>query len=90
MPQVPGLHCSIPCAEQSIDERGCRWCGGKLDRAHSSRRFCSKSCRDKAANAQFGDGKRLVAWLKRNAPQIVHRNVIGWPCAPLLRGTDAR
>ena len=73
VPDLPGLYCSLLCAEMGLGARGCRWCGCKLGAdAHGSQRFCSEVCKDEAALAKSGDGQRLVAWLAEHAPEIVN------------------
>jgi hypothetical protein len=53
-PSLTGYYCSILCAEQAIYEAGCAWCGASLD-GNGNQRFCSESCRAKAAASKFGD-----------------------------------
>lgn len=60
VPGLSGQFCSVLCAEQAVYERGCRWCGEKLE----SGRFCSPACQRKASAARFGDGTRLRDWLR--------------------------
>jgi hypothetical protein len=71
VPAMTALCCSILCAEQGIGERGCRWCGEKLNGSHGNSRFCSESCKSKSAVANLGDGRRVIAWLRRHAPELV-------------------
>jgi hypothetical protein len=82
---LPGLYCSILCAEQGIYECGCHWCGEKLDNSRGGSRFCSQSCKDKAAQSELGDGKRFVTWLEKHAPELVHQER-GQATAPDVAG----
>lgn len=62
IPGLAGQFCSVLCAEQAIYERGCHWCGEKLE----SGRFCSTACQRKTSGTKFGDGTRLRDWLRRH------------------------
>jgi predicted nucleic acid-binding Zn ribbon protein len=71
--EVPGLvgqYCSVLCAEQAIYEKGCHWCGEKLETG----RFCSDACQEKAKGTQLGSGKRLREWL-------IRRGILSAPAA---------
>lgn len=71
--QVPGLlgqYCSVLCAEQAVYEKGCHWCGEKLETG----RFCSDACQEKAKLTQIGSGKRLREWL-------IRRGILSAPAA---------
>jgi endogenous inhibitor of DNA gyrase (YacG/DUF329 family) len=69
IPDLPGLYHSVLCAEQEIYERGCNFCGGQLP--SNSHRFCSDRCANAAHACQFGDGQRLLAWLRAHSPELV-------------------
>jgi endogenous inhibitor of DNA gyrase (YacG/DUF329 family) len=69
IPDLPGLYHTVLCAEQAIYERGCRFCGEPL--SSSSQRFCSDRCANAARECQFGDGHRLLAWLRAHSPELV-------------------
>jgi hypothetical protein len=69
IPDLPGLYHCVLCAEQGIYERGCRFCGEPL--ASNSQRFCSDRCANAARECQFGDGHRLLAWLRAHSPELV-------------------
>jgi hypothetical protein len=71
IPDLPGLYHCVLCAEQGIHERGCRFCGQPLP--SNSQRFCSDRCANAARECQFGDGHRLVAWLRAHSPELVGR-----------------
>ena len=82
VPELPGLYCSILCAEQGIAERGCQWCGGKLpEDAHGGQKFCSESCKDLAASNPIGNRKRLITWLTKYAPELLYGAGLGEYCA---------
>jgi hypothetical protein len=68
IPGLPGFYHDITCAEQGIYERGCRFCGEQLP--SNSHRFCSDRCADAARECQFGDGHRLLAWLRVRSPEL--------------------
>jgi hypothetical protein len=68
IPDLPGLYHCVLCAEQGIYERGCRFCGGPL--SSNAQRFCSDRCADAAGKCHFGDGHRLLAWLRRHSPEL--------------------
>lgn len=69
IPDLPGLYHTVACAEQGIYERGCNFCGGQLP--SNSHRFCSDRCANAAHACQFGDGHRLLAWLRAHSPELV-------------------
>lgn len=69
IPDLPGLYHCVLCAEQGIYERGCRFCGERL--SSNSHRFCSDRCADAARSCQFGDGHRLLAWLRAHSPELL-------------------
>jgi hypothetical protein len=69
IPDLPGLYHTVACAEQGISERGCSFCGGQLP--SNSHRFCSDRCAIAAHACQFGDGHRLLAWLRTHSPELV-------------------
>ena len=69
IPGLPGLFHCVACAEQGIYERGCNFCGGQLP--SNSHRFCSDQCANAARACQFGDGHRLLAWLRAHSPELV-------------------
>jgi len=68
IPGLPGLYHNISCAEQSIYERGCRFCGEKLT---SKSHFCSERCATRDRAGYFGDGQHLIAWLAKHQPELV-------------------
>jgi len=80
LPDLPGLFCSVLCAEMAIAERGCNWCGAKLEKAHGNQKFCSDGCKDKGEEARYGDGARLVAWLMKHAPGLLCQITEGGRC----------
>jgi hypothetical protein len=69
IPDLPGLYHSVLCAEQGIYERGCKFCGERLP--SNSQRYCSDRCANQAHACQFGDGQRLLAWLRAHSPELV-------------------
>jgi endogenous inhibitor of DNA gyrase (YacG/DUF329 family) len=69
IPDLPGLYHCVLCAEQAIYERGCRFCGKPL--SSNSQRFCSDRCANEARACRFGDGNRLLAWLRAHSPELV-------------------
>jgi len=69
IPDLPGLYHSVLCAEQGIYERGCKFCGERLP--SNSQRYCSDRCANEAYACQFGDGHRLLAWLRAHSPDLV-------------------
>jgi hypothetical protein len=69
IPDLPGLYHSVLCAEQGIYERGCRFCGERLP--SNSQRYCSDQCANEAHACRFGDGHRLLAWLRGHSPELV-------------------
>jgi hypothetical protein len=66
---LPGLYHNIACAEQGIYERGCKFCGERLP--SNSQRYCSDRCANEDHACQFGDGQRLLAWLRAHSPELV-------------------
>jgi hypothetical protein len=73
IPGLPGLYCSVLCAEQGIANRGCHWCGAKLDGAHGNQKYCSEGCKDKGEALRYGDGARFLAWLTEHAPGLLYQ-----------------
>jgi len=69
IPGLPGFYHTVLCAEQGILERGCDLCGEPL--LSKAQRFCSDRCADAARECQFGDGHRLLAWLRAHSPELV-------------------
>jgi hypothetical protein len=69
IPDLPGLYDCVACAEQGIYERGCRFCGEPL--SSTSQRFCPDRCANAARECQFGDGHRLLVWLRAHSPEMV-------------------
>ncbi len=71
--RVPGVShrfCSILCAECFLFGPGrCRWCGDKLA-GHGNQRFCDESCAQQSSATKFGNGRRLLNWLRRNHPDV--------------------
>ena len=61
VPGLAGQYCSVLCAEQTIYERGCGWCGEKS----ASGKYCRDACQSKARSTRIGDGMRLRDWLRR-------------------------
>lgn len=80
IPELPGYHCSVLCAEQAIYERGCRWCGEVFKGAHGAVQYCSESCRRNASANRFGNGRRLQAWLRKVSPAHGFASVPGPRC----------
>jgi hypothetical protein len=87
VPGVVGRFHNIRCVECVLcGPRRCRWCGEKLgDRA--GRRFCSEACARHSNVARFGNGQRLLNYLRRHYPNP-YQQVAG--SALLAVGTQAK
>ncbi len=73
VPGAPGKFCSVPCIECGLfSGHGlCRWCGDELDSNRGY--FCSERCRKQSDGVRFGNGTRLLNFLKSKQPELYKR-----------------
>lgn len=95
IPGVAGRFHNIVCIECSLFGPGrCRWCGEKLG-DHGSQRFHSETCRRASATVPFGNGVRVLEYLRRHHPGMLPQLSLPGSClncgGPLVgRRTDSR
>jgi len=94
IPGLPGFYQNVLCAEQAIIERGCRWCGEKLE----SGSYCGAVCEKAGKSHHLGDGARLNAWLEKHGakasavtlPHAEERKCLHCGCTLEGKRSDAR
>jgi hypothetical protein len=73
VPGLAGRFHAIRCVECVLFGPGrCRWCGAKLD-DRGGRRFCSDACARRSNATLFGNGQRLLSYLRRHQPNVYHQ-----------------
>jgi hypothetical protein len=69
IPGVSGRFHSIACIECVLfGPHRCRWCGDEL--STFAQRFCSETCRRTSTMVPFGNGRRLLEYVRHHHPDL--------------------